>query len=317
MKAPLASPDASNISGSSESSPSTCNGADGADAGSPRSDASDAGSPRSPPSGAGSPEEDTVTAGSSPTPAAGVNADIDANSSLADASSLLDEHETPPRGTDSDSATSSNVSESTVKAAKQTAHTSPDTEPVYVNGTGSETDSPTKVTSGGQNGTMTHDPRFSNRTFSSFSSTPEQRYSTDLSRHSVTSGNDSVFSDSPDLQNNNPSDRDLNSKVIKGHVQGHSALDMNSKGESTESVQNRPLLAEDRLRNLQNGGTQEEVDAIGAEFVQSESDTDSLSTPTDSPAKARLASLNNVTPPPLFTGKFLVPIHAVTSINTA
>lgn len=259
VKAPLASPDASNISGSSESSINTVNGV-------------------------ASPQDDTFIPVSLNSPLE------DGENSLADANSLEETHKT-----DTDSATSSNVSVSTVLSAK----TLPQEQQEAVN------ESPIKTNS---NTVMTNDPRFNNRTFSSFSSTSGQRYSTDLSsRNSRTSDQDLVFSDTHDLQNNNLSELDLK---VRGHLQGHigSTLETDTEStmsESTESIENKPLLVHNKQKENyhHSNPVQEEVEVIGGEFIQSESDTDSVSTPTDSPSKARLASLNNTTPPPLFAGE--------------
>ena len=259
MQAPLASPDASNISGSSESSINTVNGV-------------------------ASPQDGTFTPQSSPLE--------DGENSLADANSLEETHRT-----DTDSATSSNVSVSTVLSAK-TLPQQQQEEPVN--------DSPIKTN---RNTVMTNDPRFNNRTFSSFSSTSEQRYSTDLSsRHSITSDKDLVFSDNHDLQNNNPSDIDPKVRgLLQGRVGSTPETDTESTmSESTESIENKPLLIHNKQKENyhHSNPAQEEVEVIGGEFIQSESDTDSVSTPTDSPSKTRLASLNNTTPPPLFTGMY-------------
>ncbi len=77
--------------------------------------------------------------------------------------------------------------------------------------------------------------------------------------------------------------------------------------ESTDSIENKPSsILRSRQREVRGSadGTDGVIDGVGGVVApQSESDTDSVSTPTDSPAKARLASLKDVTPPPLFTGK--------------
>ena len=257
VKAPLASPDASNISGSSESSLNTVNGL-------------------------GSPQDDTFTPQSLSSPLE------DSENSLADANSLEETLKT-----DTDSATSSNVSVATVLSSKTVPQKQqqPDVH--------SKEESSTNGNSGP---TMTNDPRFNNRTFSSFSSTSEQRYSGISLRDSITSDTDLVFSDTHDLQNNNPSDINLK---LKAHERSTSETETRSiMSESTDGVENKTLPSQNGQRESypHNNSAQEELGVVGGEFIQSESDTDSVSTPTDSPSKARLASLNNVTPPPLFTG---------------
>ena len=271
VKAPLASPDASNISGSSESSINTVNGV-------------------------GSPQDDSFTPQSLSAPLE------DSENSLADANSLEETLRTV-----TDSATSSNISVATVLNSKATVlHKQ---QPQDTNNKG---ESPVKENSGS---VMTNDPRFNNRTFSSFSSTSEQRYSDLPLRDSITSDKDFVFSDSHDLQNNNPSDIDLK---FQGHIRSTSETDTESTmSESTESIENKPLLTHNKQKEnyLQSNPVQEELNVIGGAYIQSESDTDSVSTPTDSPSKARLASLNNVTPPPLFTGMRLFYFFYVVSAH--
>ena len=288
-KAPLASPDASNISGSSDSSIN--NGA------------------QSPPDG------DSVfrqNLNSHPH-LDGQNLD---DNSIGDSTSL-EERILNSNSKDSDSFTSSNVSVSTVLSANRASASTGvvqgkvDSSPCRTVNRSVDTKSKNMSDPEGHYA----DPRFLIRTFKSFSaSEQDSRLSTflsDKSRNSNVSDN-SVFSDNHDFQNNNPtdsSDLDLQANRSEGHlVLSESETDTESTMSSSLDLrENRSLLLSQKEAehySFHGNHTGQEVGGVpSGEHIQSESDdTDSISTPTDSPQKARLESLD-LQPPPLQTGK--------------
>ncbi len=177
------------------------------------------------------------------------------------------------------------------------------------------------------------DSRFGNRKFSTFFAEPEAATSvsnSDLANESsplVSPTTDNQQTDNNrDAQNNiqNSTDNLSDESAAKSPVRSPNETtsevsEIETDSESTASVsdaEKQPLISVRKEEFMYDN----EASTTMPEYIQSESDTDSVSTPTDSPSKSRLESLS-LNPPPLKSatdiGKTLLAFYLLYfSLNT-